>query len=123
MEEVEALIAVAICLIFGLLFLFIIADGVGASQVNHSTENVPAYEYTEEEYITLFNYCVDKRNAKWGKSFFDTQIRYMDKILNSCRQQYHNPYCECNYTILCMQLLPMLDEEEQKAINFGRLNK
>lgn len=79
------------------------------------------YLYSEKEFLALLEFC---------ESYFFTHEQW--RFISSCRKKYEyiqNNYVLVNkelklfYTKLCYELLSCLSEEDQKDINYGRLNK
>ena len=102
--------------------LFIIMLLGGFREVTYSVENIPQHNYTEKEYIHLYNFCIRKRNAKCNERISmirNEQINNMDKIIDFCYQEYNQSYYNIDYNILCKKLLSLLTQEEQKHINYG----
>lgn len=126
----EGLIILYIIFMLGGLILFCVAIGGGFSGVTNNVDvnKIKEHQYTEDEYITLFNYCINKRNTQLTKITNNSayNIEYqkltkMDQIIEPIRAEYHNPYKEPDYTDLCLRLLTLLTEAEQIEINYGRL--
>lgn len=118
----EALFIIFVIILFGGLVLYIIALSGGFSGVTYNVENIPQHDYTEKEYIHLYNFCVRKRNAKCNETISiirNQQITNMDKIIDFCNQEYEQSYYNVNYNILCKKLLSLLTQEEQEHINYG----
>ena len=126
----DGLLIFLFIIMFGGLILFLVAICGGFSTVEHFVDEnkIQKHQYTETEYITLFNYCIDKRNTQLAKITNNSayNIEYqrltkMDQIIEPIRAEYNNPYKEPNYTELCLRLLALLTEAEQIEINYGIL--
>jgi hypothetical protein len=125
----------------GLIFLFIVV-GIGgiilvliAISENNQIDCIPEdcvarkHDYTEEEYITLFNFCIDKLNIQYSKipnsSAYNVEYlkwRKMNELLERVKSKYHDPYNKPDYSKLCLELLSLLPEWEREKINYGILN-
>ena len=100
----EGSIAVVFIFLFGGLILFVAALCGGFSGVTHSTNSMPEHNYTEEEFIALFNYCINKRNAKTHEQvsiITNQKISNMDAILDYCCAEYEQSYHSININDLC----------------------
>jgi hypothetical protein len=107
------------------LILFVAALGGAFSGVTNSVSTIPDHNYTEEEFIALFNYCVNKRNAKTHETISiinNQKITNMDAILDFCKNEYEQDYHSIDLNDLCKRLLSLLTESEQAKINYGVLN-
>ncbi len=125
MGDFTGLFILYIILIFGGLILFIAALGGAFSKVTNDVSAIPDHNYTEEEFIALFNYCVNKRNAKTREtvSIINNQkIANMDVILDFCNNEYEQDYHPIDLNDLCKRLLSLLNETEQQKINYGVLD-
>ena len=119
---IDGLMVFLIIIIVVGVILYMTALCGGFSGATHDVENIPQHNYTEQEFINLFNYCARKRNAKLNETnsiIRNQKITNMDKILDYCDLQYKNPYNTPDYNDLCLKLLSLLDREEQIKINYG----
>ena len=86
-----------------------------------------SHNYVEEEYIELYNYCVNIRNSFLDERysiFRNKRIERWDIVLNECKIIHNQSYYTPNYSDLCFDLLVLLWEEGYsiKQINYGMLN-
>ena len=82
---------------------------------------IKKHNYTEKEYITLFNYCVRKQNLYADD--YSNKSRYMYAFLDNIREDATNPYIKPDYNDLCSRLLTLIPEDERKKINFAILEE
>ena len=76
------------------------------------------YQYSEYEFLQLYNFVVRKRNAMVSRTFARDKL---DKVLNETNQIYESPYYKNNYNELCKKLLSVLSDSECEKINYGKL--
>lgn len=126
-----ALIFVFIFMIGGFLVCMISIYEVFESEKNKISEDCVAntHNYSEEEYVALFNFCLGKADLQYTKitncSAYNIEYqkyKKMEQLLEEIRAERHNPYKEANYSKLCLRLLTLLTEEEREEINYGILN-
>jgi len=110
--------AIVILLLVGIFLWISIAAINKGDKMDSIHAEMLDYQYSEHEFLELYNFVVRKRNAMISRTLVRDKL---DKVLNETGQMYESPYYENNYNEFCKKLLAVLSNSECKEINYGKL--